>query len=145
MLHYCSCDAIVISIIWCPLPHQWHNWIFLSKIIKMRCNMGTLLASYDTSATKIGTIAFHIWWQLKWGITSHFRSLCLCDMMLTALSMASLHCLGQDIWNKVLHHGFCHVTPLVLPSTLDESTSITMAVLHSLGQNDQNEVQHDFF
>ena len=125
----CDVTVISISIMWCQWPHQLHQCICLLKITKMRFNTSTFLASQDANGIKIGTITFLRSRQLKWGVISLFGHWyhwhwILCHMILTVLPMAPLHSPHQDNWNEVQHHGYDHVTPLVLTSTLCDSNSI---------------------
>ena len=66
------------------------------------------------------------------------------DVMPTVLSMAPLHFLHQDDWNKVQHgllvmwHYWCWHLHYMMP------TALSLPPLHSLGQDDQNEVWHIF-
>ena len=61
--------------------------------------------------------------------------------LVSASSMAPLHCLGQDNQNNVQHDFFC----LCDANGFSAHTVMSMESLHSLGQDNQNEVQHYFF
>ena len=90
----------------------------------MRCNM--TFWSYNT----IGI-----------SVTKCHQCWCQYYMMPMAFSMAPLHYLGQDSWNKVQHHLLDHVMPCTGIAIM---WCLWCHQWHSLGQDDQNKVEHYF-